>query len=156
MIFLAVSTFGFERLVKKMDEIAGKTSEEVVMQIGETKYAPKNAKYFDFGTREEIKELCRKARVIVIHGGVGILIDALEQRTPVIAVPRRKKYGEHIDDHQVQLVQELEMAGKISAVYDIERLEEALEKASSKTVELVKDKRLVDALKGYIAQFERK
>jgi beta-1,4-N-acetylglucosaminyltransferase len=144
---------GFERLVRKMDEIAGRIKEEVVMQIAGTKYTPQNAKHFDFTTEQEIKELCHKARVVITHGAMSI-IDALEQGTPVVAVPRLKKYGEVIDDHQLYLVQELEKAGKVTAIYDVEELEEALNKAGTKPVELVKDKRLVNALKGYIARFE--
>ena len=74
MIFLAVSTFGFERLVKKMDEIAGSIDEEVIMQIGRTEYIPQNAKYFNFTTEEEFKVLCQKARVALVHGGVGTIM----------------------------------------------------------------------------------
>mgnify|MGYP001112628233 CR=1 FL=1 len=88
------------------------------------------------------------------HGAMTV-IDALEQGTPVVAVPRVKEYGEVIDDHQLYLVQELEKAGKVTAVYDVEELEEALKKAGTKPARLVKDKRLVNALKGYIAQLER-
>jgi UDP-N-acetylglucosamine transferase subunit ALG13 len=145
---------GFERVIRKMDEIAGRIGEEVIMQIGGTKYIPQNAKHFDFATGEEIKELCHKARVVVTHGAMSIL-DALEQGTPVIAVPRLKKYHEVINDHQLYLDQDLEKAGKVTAVYEVGKLEEALEKVSTKPVKLVKDKRLVNALEGYIAQFER-
>ena len=53
------------------------------------------------------------------------------------------------------MVQELEKAGKVTAVYDVEELEEALKKVGTKPVKLMKDRRLVNALKGYIAQFER-
>lgn len=144
---------GFERLIKKMDEIAGSVDEEVIMQIGGTKYTPQNAKYFDFTTGEEIKELCRKARVVVTHGAMTI-IDALEQGTSVIAVPRLERYNEVINDHQLYLVQELEKAGKITAAYDVNELEEALKKVSAKPERFVKDKRLVETLKGYIARFE--
>jgi UDP-N-acetylglucosamine transferase subunit ALG13 len=156
MIFVTIGMHpeGFERLIRKMDQIAGKIDEEVIMQIGGTKYVPQNAKHFDFATGEQIKELCQKARVVVTHGAMTIL-DALEQGTPVVAVPRLKKYGEVIDDHQLYLVQELEKAGKVTAVYDVEELEEALKKAGTKPAKLVRDKRLVNALKGYIAQFER-
>jgi len=40
MIFVTVGTHdqGFERLVKKMDEIAGQIDEEVVIQVGYTDY----------------------------------------------------------------------------------------------------------------------
>ena len=147
---------GFERLVKEMDRIAGKIDEEVIMQIGGTKYAPHNTKHFSFATEGELKILCRKARIVVTHGGVGTVLDALQERSTVVVVPRLKKYGEVIDDHQLVFVQELEKQDKISAVYDVERLEEVLSKANLKPTDLAKDKRLVNALKKYIAQFERK
>ena len=157
MIFVTVGmhTQGFERLIKKMDEIAGNLNEEVVIQKGHTKYAPKNATYFDFALEDEIKELCRKARVVVTHGAM-LIIDALEQGTPVIAVPRLKRYGEHIDDHQLYLVQELEKEQKVVAVYDINKLEPALAGLGTKSPKLVTNRRLVNALKGYIAKFEPK
>ena len=148
-------TAGFERLIEKMDEVAGTINEEVVMQIGHTKYTPQNAKYFQFTTAEELKELCQKARVVVTHGAMTI-IDALEQGTPVVAVPRLEKYGEHINDHQLYFVQELERDGKVIAVYNVDKLEEALKMADTKAIEFVKDRRLIDALKGYIVQFERR
>jgi len=155
LIFVTIGMHpqGFERLIRKMDEIAGKINEEVVMQIGGTKYTPKNAKHFDFATEQEIKDLCHKARVVVTHGAMTI-IDALDEGAPVIAVPRLKRYDEVIDDHQLYLVQELEKAGKVAAVYDVEELEEAVNKVGAEPVKLVKDRRLVNALKGYIAQFE--
>jgi beta-1,4-N-acetylglucosaminyltransferase len=156
LIFVTVGmhTKGFDRLVRKMDEIAGMINEEVVMQIGHTKYAPQHAKYFQFTTEKELKELCQKARVVVTHGAMTI-IDALEQGTPVVAVPRLEEYREHINDHQLYFVQELERDGKVIAVYNVDKLEEALEKADHKPPEIAKDRTLVDALKGYIAQFER-
>lgn len=154
MILVTVSTFGFERLVTKMDQIAGRIDEEVIMQIGRTEYTPRNAKYFQFTTAEELRKLCQKARVVVTHGAMTI-IDALEQGTPVVVVPRLKRYNEVIDDHQLGFVRELEKEGKVIAVYDVEEIEEALKKADLKPPELAKDRRLVGALKGYIAQFER-
>jgi beta-1,4-N-acetylglucosaminyltransferase len=156
LIFVTIGmhTAGFERLIKRMDEIAGTINEEVVMQIGHTKYMPKNAKYFKFVTETELKRLCHEARVVVTHGAMTI-IDALEQGTHVIAVPRLQKYGEHINDHQLYFVRELEKEGKVIAVYDVEKLEEALGKVDLKPPELVKDRRLVNALKKHIAEFER-
>ena len=148
-------TKGFDRLVKKMDEIAGNIDEEVIIQTGGTKFEPKNAKWFDFTTEEEIKGFCRKASVVVTHAAMSIL-DAWEQGKPVVVVPRLKKYGEVIDDHQLDFAKELEKEGRVVAVYDVdELLEEALRKAEFKPLGLTKDRRLVNALKVYIAQFER-
>lgn len=147
-------TAGFERLVRKMDEVATTINEEIIMQIGHTKYTPRNAQYFQFTTAEELKALCQEARVVVTHGAMTI-IDALEQGTPVVVVPRLKRYKEVIDDHQLDFARELEKEGKVIVVYDVEELEEALKKPDLKPRELAKDRRLVNALKAYIARFER-
>lgn len=109
-----------------MDEIAGQIDEKVIMQIGHTKYTPKNAEFFRFkDSDEDIKYLCHEARVVVTHGGMSIMT-ALEQGTPVIAVPRLKKYGEHTNDHQIDIINQLEKENKITAVYDLNKLESEL------------------------------
>ena len=156
MIFVTVGmhTKGFDRLVKKMDEIAGNIDEEVIIQTGGTSFKPQSAKWFDFTTEEEIKELCRKASVVVTHAAMSIL-DAWEQGKPVVVVPRLKKYGEAIDDHQLYLVRELENEGKVTAVYNVEKLEEALLRVDLKNPTFSKDNKLVTALKKYIAQFSQ-
>src|SRR4030042_1080040 len=106
-------TKGFDRLLKKMDELAGILGEEVVMQIGHTSFRPQYAKWFDFTTEAGIKEWCKKARVVVTQPAMSIL-DAQEQDRPVIVVPRLKKYNEVIDDHQLDFAKELENAGKVT------------------------------------------
>lgn len=142
----------FDRLIKKMDEIAGKINEEVIIQIGSSKYKPKNAKYFDFTENfENIIELNKKARIVVCHGGAGTIITALNEGKPVIAVPRMKKYKEHINDHQLELVDALSKNNKILAVHNIELIENALNSSfinSSKN--LVDNKKMVNSLKDYL------
>lgn len=157
MIFVTVGlhTQEFERLIKKMDEIAGKIDEKVIMQIGHTKYKPKNAEYFDFESYEKIQALNREARVVVCHAGAGSIMSVLEQGTLVIAVPRLKKHGEHIDDHQLDLVRTLAEEGKILAVYDVDDLEKALEDVNENPIKIKKDKRLVNFLNGYIRGLEK-
>ena len=157
MIFISVGSHnqGFERLIKKMDEIAGRLDEEIIIQIGYTDYKPKNSKYFDFiEDFQEIIKLNKKAKLIVCHGGAGTIFTALEHNTPVIAVPRLKKYHEHINDHQLELVNILAENKKIKAVYDIEKLESVINsslKDSSKVFK--KDDRLIKALREYVNKF---
>ena len=157
MIFVTVGmhTKGFDRLLKKMDEIAATSGEEVVMQIGHTSFRPQNARWFDFTAEAGIKEWCSKARVVVTQPAMSIL-DAQEQGTPVVVVPRLKKYNEVIDDHQLDFAKHLGKEGKVVAVYDVNKLEEALRKVDLEPPKFASDKRLVNALKKYIAQFEPK
>jgi len=146
--------YGFDRLIKEMDEIAGRADEEVIMQIGETAYEPKNAKYFRFASKEKMDGLYNDARVVVCHAGVGSILTALEYGKPVIAVPRRKKYGEHVDDHQLDIAGEMEKEGRIRVVHDVEELEAALDDVSTASeMKVVTEGELVKALKKYLEGF---
>jgi beta-1,4-N-acetylglucosaminyltransferase len=148
--------YGFENLVREMDEIAGSIEEEVVIQIGKTSYEPKNAKYFRFVSKNEIAELYDSARVVVCHAGVGSILTALEHNKPVIAVPRKKNSGEHIDDHQLEIARKLESEGNISVVYDVGELKKALANVSVRfSVKAETDKRLEKALKEYINELRK-
>ena len=156
MIFVTIGMYpeGFKRLVKQMDQVASRMPEEkVVMQIAGTKYVPEHARYFDYATEQELNELYREARVVVTHGGATIL-DILQQGKPAIVVPRLKRYGEAIDDHQLYLARELEQKGKIIAVYNVDDLEEALKKMELRSTSFTRDRRLITAIKKYVAQFD--
>ena len=107
MIFVTLGTqkFQFNRLLKSVDElIEGGLDEEVFAQIGYSNYKPKNYKYKEFLDREEFSEVINCSDIVITHGGTGAIIGAVKKRKKVIAVPRLAKYGEHVDDHQLQLV----------------------------------------------------
>lgn len=136
MIFVTVGThyLGFERLIKKVDEIATRTDEEIVAQIGSTNYKPKNIKYFSFVEEEnKILELCKNSRVIVSHAGAGTLLTIFQYKKPLVVVPRLKKYNEHIDDHQLELTEVISKKGLASVIYDIENLEDVLNNSNTET-----------------------
>jgi len=130
MIFVtlgsAVKGIEFTRLINKMDEIAGKMDEEVIMQIGTVPYEPKNAKYFRYASYQENLSYFQKASLVVGHGGTGTILNALRFQIPIVVVPRRHHFGEHVDDHQVELAQRLVGNELIKVVYDIEELESAV------------------------------
>jgi len=147
--------YGFDRLIQEMDKIAGRIDEEVVMQIGETTYEPKNARSFRFASKEEMDGLYEDARVVVCHAGVGSILTALEHGKPVIAVPRRKKYGEHVDDHQLDIAGEMEKEGRITVVHDVEELGGALDNVSTASkMKVVTGGELVKALRDHLNRLE--
>jgi len=122
----------FTRLIRKMDEVAGRLDEEVVMQIGSVPYEPKNAKYFSHTSYQESLSYFQKASLVVGHGGIGTILNALRFQVPIVVVPRRRHYGEHFDDHQVELSQQLVGNELIKVVYDIEDLESAVKEMLEK------------------------
>ena len=153
MIFVTVGAgkICFERLLKEMDRVASKINEKVIMQIGITNYQPVNAEHFRFLPRNQIENIYKNARVIVCHGGIGTILTALEYSKPTVVVPRRKEYGEHHDNHQLEIANELEKEGKIVAIYNIGNLENALRIISTNSVHVGRERiGLISALREYI------
>ncbi len=139
MIFVMVGThnLGFDRLVKKMDEIGEK--EKVVMQTGTTSYVPQNAEYFDFAGLKSIYDYIEEADVVVTHGGIGCVTDTLAYNKPLVIVPRLKKYNEHTNDHQLDLAEEIAGEERAVMVLDIKKLEEAIEQSKQLSIDRKKE-----------------
>lgn len=106
MIFVTVGSrnYPFDRLFKKLDELyeQGVLTEQMFAQIGTSTYKPKHYEYKDFISQEEFIEAVDKADIVVSHGASGSIMKALNDGKKVIAVTRLEKYGEHINDHQIQ------------------------------------------------------
>lgn len=128
MIFVTVGTHtqSFNRILKEIDRLvqSKKIREDVIAQIGHSTYEPNKIKWFRF--RKSIDDLYKNSRIVVCHGGAGSIIKAITNGTPTIAVPRYKRFGEHVNDHQIEIVRELEKEGKLTGVYDIKKLGDAI------------------------------
>ena len=156
LIFVTVGGMrAFDRLIREMDRIAGKVDEKVVMQIGFTGYEPKNCDYFRFMPRNEIEELYAGAKVVVCHAGIGSILTAMKYNKPLVIVPRAKRYGEHIDDHQLDIAREMENRG-ITVVYDISKLESAVGNVDVTPVEFKGETDLVRRLKEYLERIKNR
>lgn len=131
MIFVTVGTHEqpFNRLLKEVDKLAGNLmiKEKVVMQIGYSDYIPQNCEWHKFLSLQEMDENIEKARIIITHGGPASFIAPLQVRKIPIVVPRQEKYGEHINNHQVDFVKLInKRLNNIIPVYDIQDLENAI------------------------------
>lgn len=106
MIFVTVGSrnYPFDRLFKKLDELyeKGEITEPMFAQTGTSSYIPKHYEYKDFITQEEFLEKVKESDIVVSHGASGSIMKALNEGKKVIAVTRLEKYGEHINDHQIQ------------------------------------------------------
>ena len=102
MIFVTTGSqkFQFNLLLKEVDELVEKKviCESVFAQIG---YSDA---YTDFLNQQEFVEKLLGCDMVITHGGTGVIIRAVKNGKKVIAVPRLVKYGEHVDDHQIQLL----------------------------------------------------
>jgi beta-1,4-N-acetylglucosaminyltransferase len=157
MIFVTVgaSNLGFDRLVKKMDEIAGKLHEEVIIQKGFTEYTPINAKWYTYIDNKTMLKLYNDANIIITHDGAGTLLTTLTLNKSTIVVPRLKKYNECNYKNKFDLAETLKNMNRIILVYDIEKLEKSIEEVKSfKCRKFTNNKKLISFLKGYINKIE--
>ncbi len=122
MIFVTIGTHpeGFERLIRRIDEIAPQIKEKIIIQRGFTKYVPKHCESFDFA--DSLEPYFKKARLVISHSATSLLEFVLFNKKPLITVPRQKKYHEHLNDHQVEFAVFLEEKTGIKAILDINEL----------------------------------
>jgi UDP-N-acetylglucosamine transferase subunit ALG13 len=58
------------------------------------------------------------ADAIVAHAGIGTILTALELGKPVLVMPRRAKFGEHRNDHQLATARRFAELGRVSVAFD--------------------------------------
>lgn len=106
MIFVTVGSrnYPFDRLFQKLDELYenGVLTESMFAQTGTSSYRPRHYQYKSFISQEEFQQKIEEADIVVSHGASGSIMKALNAGKKVITVTRLEKYGEHINDHQIQ------------------------------------------------------
>ena len=132
MIFVTVgnATQSFDRLLNAIDELAGKSAfegEHVLIQSGNSpKFVARHCEARPFISMDEFSDLMEQASLIICHGGCGTQLHAIRLGRIPVVMPRLEKYGEHLNDHQMQLVQALAAERKIVAAYDVDGLAQAI------------------------------
>lgn len=130
MIFVSLGSreYQFDRLLIKLDELIeqGKITDTIFAQIGQSTYLPKNYQYERYMAVDEFKAHQKEADLIISHGGTGALVGALKLEKQVIAVPRLAIFGEHTDDHQLQVSHALAEKGYLLCVEDMDTLDMAV------------------------------
>lgn len=131
MIFVTVGTHEqqFNRLISYIDELkgCGIIQEEVIMQIGFSTYEPKHCKWSKLLTHKDLKQYVEDARIVITHGGPASFVMPLQYGKIPVVVPRKKEYGEHVNDHQVDFCEKLaKRMGNIILVDQVEKIRDIL------------------------------
>lgn len=117
MIYVTLGTQGkdFSRFLKMLEQLIDERSlkDEIIAQVGSTKYRPKGVNCFDFVEEADYQKYIQSADVIITHAGSGALFSSIKRRKKIIAVARLAQYGEMIDNHQTELVRKLSEEGYI-------------------------------------------
>lgn len=133
LVLLGTQNNSFHRLLEEIDNLIEKKviNEKVIVQAGYTKYESKNMKIFGLIPQNELNKYQKEADLIITHGGVGSIISSLKIGKKVIAIPRLHEYGEHVNDHQKQIVESFDKKGYIIGINDVSQLENAIKKVAN-------------------------
>lgn len=129
-----IRPYRFDRLVERVLSITG-PDDHVVWQLGVTTRSGLPGECHDLLDGDVFLQEAHRADVVITHAGVGTILNLLDHGISPVVVPRRKEFGEHIDDHQLQiwnLLREADVAVP-RAVEDVTR-EALLESANSMTL----------------------
>lgn len=133
MIFITLGTqkFQFDRVLKEIDKLIDEkkiNAKEVNVQCAYKEYEPKNFKTFKLKPQDEIDKITEEADVIITHSGTGSIINSLRKQKKIIIIPRMQKYGEHVDNHQLELAKVFNEKYGIPVLIDMEKLYDTIKR----------------------------
>ena len=155
MILVTVGTQdkSFKRLINEIDCLVKekKIKDKVIMRTGYTEYNGL-IEHFNFAPEDELNEMVKKCDILITHAGVGSIFKGLEYGKKVIAIPRLKKYHEHVNNHQLDISKNFLEAGYIKVVNDIADLGNTIKninKFNPKKLE-IDNQELIDTVEEFI------
>lgn len=118
MIFFTLGTadYPFIRAVDWLGQLLerGVIAEEVLLQYGTTpvtRLAHPLVEAVPYLSRAEVERAVACASLVVSHAGQGSTRMLAERGARFVILPRLKRYGEHIDDHQLLFARAVERLG---------------------------------------------
>jgi UDP-N-acetylglucosamine--N-acetylmuramyl-(pentapeptide) pyrophosphoryl-undecaprenol N-acetylglucosamine transferase len=109
VIFVTLGTHEqpFDRALDVVAALAGR--HRLFVQHGATPPRPglSGVEWSDYLDWEPLRARMRDADVVITHAGVGSAVTAIRAGKKPVLLPRLARYGEHVDDHQLQLAERL-------------------------------------------------
>jgi UDP-N-acetylglucosamine transferase subunit ALG13 len=132
VIYVSVGTHhqAFDRLLGALAPLA--EFDELVVQHGCGAPPGEAQVAIPFLSVSEVFNYMKLAQAVVTHAGVGSFLMARRAGHVPVMVPRLRRYGEHVDDHQVELARALEGRGDAVVVWDMALLAEAVHVAPAR------------------------
>lgn len=132
--FVTVGTHGpFPRLIAEVDRLAAANllPRPVIVQHPAGVDCPHADRTFPECSVEEFQELLQNSRLVITHAGAGSILSALGVKRPTIAIARLSRFGEHYDDHQLEILRKFREMGAMLGSDRTEDLESLIRESES-------------------------
>ena len=126
MIFVTLGTQDkqFKRLLEAVDKLD--INEKIIAQIGSTDFASAKMEIYKYMSIDEFTKYINEARVVITHAGAGTITLGLKLHKKMIVAARRKEYKEHVNDHQMQILENFSNEGYIMPLKNFDDLEKLI------------------------------
>lgn len=116
----------FSRLLNMIESQLDFLPNPVLVQCGHTPFSSTKCKVIEFVNMDFFVRQINHAEILMLHAGAGSVLHAIKSGKYPIIMPRRAKFGEHVNDHQVGFAKALHALGKAIMVEDTKNLEQAI------------------------------
>lgn len=135
-IFVTLGTqkFAFDRLLIALDQMVNDgiyNKDEVLVQVKTLNYVPQHLTCTDVLRADLFEQYVDNAELIITHAGEYSIMTCLKRGKPFIIVPRLKKYGEHVDDNQLEIATIMKKKYDVLVLNDMESLARLVEIAQA-------------------------
>jgi UDP-N-acetylglucosamine transferase subunit ALG13 len=133
-------------------------SRPVVVQYGYNNFDDASFHCVDFLKMEEFQRQVEAAKFVIIHGGAGSIITALQAGKVPVVMPRKPELGEHVDNHQIEFADELEKMGRIIVAEDTASLADAIRRVEEMSCDRGSNPAsngMVELVRGAIQEFSK-
>jgi UDP-N-acetylglucosamine transferase subunit ALG13 len=138
MIFATLGTHPapMDRLVLALDALAT-PSEVIVIQAATVTCKTNQVTLVPVLAADQFENHLRRSDLLICHGGPGTIISALKTGHPLLVVPRRHCYGEHVDDHQVEFARFMHRKYAVPFVLEMDELPAAIQQVRGHQTNIV-------------------
>lgn len=155
LVLLGTQDKSFHRLLDEIEKLIDKKviKDKVIAQIGYTPFKSNKIETYDFLSHEQLDKLEREAKYIICHAGVGTIMENLKLNKKIVVVPRLKKYKEHTNDHQLQILNTFSKNGYVIDCLEVELLEKSIKKIPKfkpKKLESHSNKQMINIIEDFI------
>lgn len=129
MIFVCLGTQdkSFKRLLELID--SSNIDDKIIAQVGYTDFNSPKMEIYKYLDKDKYSEYLKQADIVITHGGVGTIMEALSLNKKIIAAPRLSKYHEHQNDHQIEIINTFASKNYLLPLYENDDINEVYKKA---------------------------
>jgi UDP-N-acetylglucosamine transferase subunit ALG13 len=135
MIFVVLGTWEmpFTRPLVEIERAIerGIIQQPVVVQSGNTSYVSARMELVPFYDQDGLERMYDAASVVICQAGVGSIMLGLRKGKTVVSIARLRRFDEHIDDHQIEILHVFANLGTVLPWQGTGDLDEVLQRAET-------------------------